>query len=431
MKKSILILFVFIFGIINAQQMGHQSLDQLMESPAGSKIIKWLDLINSGDEITEEMVNQLFSKRLLDKFTASELANMLTDAQQNDAPLALYVANRVEKFKYENTYRYMESDSWLSGFILLEKTPPYLIDGFSLDDGDRPDDVEEPIYAEMNSQPKPVAFIPPSKLANKADAIAQAYHDMGWFSGIVMMAENGNVNFKKSYGLADIENNIPNTTDTKFRIGSINKDYTAVLVLQQVQRGNISLDDKLSKFNLGFPNKTADKITVRHLLNHTAGFADIFIPKYNNNIRAYKNINDILPLLMHEPLIYEPGKDQRYSNYGFIVLGAILEKTTGKTFGQLLNENIHSITGCKNTHYEIAEKINGEAQSYRYSVFGKKINHTAQLEYPTPDGGIYATAQDVLTFFQTLFFTEKLIENKFKVMMMADYQKTKHTWEDI
>ncbi len=339
-----------------------------------------------------------------------------------------------KSFKYETTYRSRENDDWLGGFILLEKSPPYLIDGFRLDNGGQPDGVEEPIYGpekEIQFEVKPTATIPTSEMARKADATAQAYYNLGWFSGIVMIAENGKAIFEKAYGQADIENNISNTVNTKFRIGSINKDYTAVLILQQIQRGNISLDDKLSKFELGFPKNIANKITVRHLLSHTAGFADIFIPKYLNNIREYKNINDILPLLMHKPLIYEPGEDQRYSNYGYIVLGAILEKITGKTFSQLLDENIHAITGCKNTDYNIAENISGEAKSYRYSVSGKKIDHTGQLEYPTPDGGMYATAKDLLTFFQALFFSEKLIKDEYKVLMLTDYQDSKHTWKYI
>ncbi len=98
MKKSILILFLFLYGLTSAQEMGVQTLDQLKESPAGSKIIQWLDLINSGEEITEEAITSLFSKRLIEKFTALELANMLEDIRQQDGQLDLYEVNRVEKF---------------------------------------------------------------------------------------------------------------------------------------------------------------------------------------------------------------------------------------------------------------------------------------------------------------------------------------------
>ena len=277
----------------------------------------------------------------------------------------------------------------------------------------------------------PTKNLPADELTKEAAKIAEAYYNMGWFSGVVLVAEKGKPLFQKSYGKADMENDIPNTLQTKFRIGSINKDYTAVLVLQQVQNGHISLEDKLSKFDLGFSNSIADKITVRNLLNHSSGFADIFIPEYLDNIRGYKNINDILPLLMNEPLMNEPGSGQEYSNYNYIVLGAILEKTKGKEFGQLLNENIHLITGCKNTDYDIAENISGEAKSYRYSVTGKKIDHTGQLEYPTPDGGMYATADDILTFFQILFFTEKLLKNEYKILLMTDFTKTNLLWNDL
>ncbi|HFA48624.1 MAG TPA: serine hydrolase [Bacteroidetes bacterium] len=282
------------------------------------------------------------------------------------------------------------------------------------------------ISSSLSAQPMPTA-----EMAEKAGEIAKAYQGMGWFSGAVLIAEKGKPIFQKAYGLADIKNNIPNTLQTKFRIGSINKDYTAVLILQQVQRGNIFLEDKLSKFDLGFPKNIADKISVRQLLSHTSGFGDIFIPEYLDNIRSYKNIGDILPLLMNEPLMFEPGTEEEYSNYNYIVLGAILEKTTGKTFGQLLNENIHANTGCKNTEYDIAENLQGTAKSYRYSITGNKKDHTPLLEYPTPDGGMYATADDVLAFFQTLFFSEKLLKDEYKTLMVTGFRPTDKSWQDI
>ncbi len=434
MKKTILLLFAAFNISMYAQTLGVQTLGQLNESPAGSKLIQLLDLINNGEEISDNAITQLFSKRLTEKISTDELKSILEDIRQQDGQLDLFEANRSEKFKYETTFRSKKNGDWMGGFILIEHMPPYGIDGFGLDNGEQPKGVKEPIYGPgkiIEFKEEPIVTAALSEVAINADKIAQDYHDVGWFSGVVLMAENDKPYFQKAFGKADIENNADNTTATKFRIGSINKDYTAVLVLQQVQDGLISLEDKLSKFNLGFPNKIADKITVRNLLNHTAGFPDIFIPEYLENIRDYKNIDDIMPLLMNEPLVFEPGEDQQYSNYGYVVLGAILEKVTGKKFGQLLDDKIHAITGCKNTDYNIAENISGEAQSYRYSVTGNKINHTPNLEYPTPDGGMYATADDLLNFFSMLFYTEKLLKDEYKVLLVNDFNKSDLSWKEL
>lgn len=413
--------------------MGTQSLAMLEESPAGSHVIKFLDLLNEGKDIGSAEIEAVFSKRLIEKFGTEGLSDLLHDVRQQDGQLELWAANRTEKFAYELSLRSENTGDWIEGTMNLESTPPYRIDGFGLEIGSQPD-AEEPIYSpsrRVKFEAKPVQSIPASKFAAKADEIAQAYHDLGWFSGVVLAAKDGKPTYQRAFGMADIENQVPNTMDTKIRIGSINKDYTAVLVLQQVQRGKLSLEDRLSKFGLGFPKKIADKITVRQLLNHTAGFPDIFVTEYTNNIRDFKNIDDILPLFLNEPLAYEPGTDNRYSNYGYIVLGAILEKTTGKKFSQLLAENIHAVTGCSDTDYDIAENISGEAKSYRFTVSGEKIDHTPQLEYPTPDGGMYATAGDLLQFFQVLFFTEKLLENEHKILMVNDFQDTDRTWQDV
>ena len=434
MKNLILAFLIFLTSPAQGQQLGKQSMDQLSESPAGTRLIAFIDLINDGEELTTERVSNIFSKRLIEKYGTTVLAEMLEDVRQQDGQVTLYEANRSEKFKYDFIMKSGNTNEWMGGFVMLEKSPPYGIDGFRLDNGDRPENSERPIYGpsvEKSFAPKPVKLISGKEMVKKAESIVNAYYEMGWFSGVVLMLSDGNKLYEKAFGKADIEEGTYNTLQTKFRIGSINKDYTAVLILQEVQRGNLSLEDKLSKFKLGFPENTAEKISIRHLLNHTAGFSDIFIPAYLNNIRSYKDIDDILPLLQNEPLAYEPGTDNRYSNYGYIVLGAILEKTTGKKFSQLLDENIHSVTGCKNTDYDIAENIAREAKSYRFTVSGKKTDHTGQLEYPTPDGGMYTTANDLLTFLQVLFYSEKLLKNKYKLMLINGFQDSEMTWEQV
>ena len=265
----------------------------------------------------------------------------------------------------------------------------------------------------------------------KTDEIIKKYTDPGWFSGTVVIFKGDKVIYDKSFGFADIEKKIRNTSSTKTRIGSINKHFTAALIMQKVQSGKVSLDDKLEKFELGFPKDIAEKITVRHLLKHTSGFADIFNNEYYKTYRSLKNINDKLPLLINEPLISEPGKKYNYSNYGYIVLGAILEKLEKKSFQLIINENILDVIKADNTSYALTENVKDKANSYQFSPIGKKIDRTSRLENLTPDGGMYSTPYDLALFYSKLFYSSQLLNDQSKAIMKNHYKESLKPWSEF
>ena len=266
-------------------------------------------------------------------------------------------------------------------------------------------------------------------LINTTEQIIEQYTKPGWFAGSVVIYKQGEVIYDKSFGLADIENNIKNTSKTKIRIGSINKHFTAVLIMQQVQAGKLSLDDTLSKFDLGFKADIANQITVRQLLSHTSGFADIFNQEYFETYQSLKDINAKLPLLIDKPLVSKPGEKHNYSNYGYIVLGAILEKIEGKTFAQILQQHILKPINANNTEYALTDLVKGKAKSYHFAPLGKKIDRTPMLENVTPDGGMYSTPHDLALFFSSLFYSEKLLNNKAKAILTNRYKPTEKPWQ--
>lgn len=435
MKKQVTLAVTFLLmlsgSLSNAQQPGPQTLAMLEGSPAGKHVLQFLEAINDDSPLDEALAQKLFAKKLIDKHGTGKLLDMLRDIRQNDAPVALYDANRETAFEYALKLRRTATGGWLDLALYLEEAAPFKVQSLSIDITHQPAAAEQPIWPAGFPSASSPALASREEIARQAKAIARAYHDMGWFSGVVLLADQGQPFYQEAFGYADIEAETPNTLSTKFRIGSINKDYTAVLVLQMVEAGMLSLDDKLEQFRLGFPAEAAGKITIRQLLSHTSGFADIFVPEYLDDIRAYKSIGDILPLLRDKPLAYEPGTDQQYSNYGYIVLGAILEKVSGKSYEYLLQENIFRILGAQNTHCRIAEEIEGEARSYRFTLSGEKEDHTSQLEYPTPDGGMYSTAAEQLDFFQALFYTDKLISDESKALIFNDYATDGPSWEEI
>lgn len=268
-------------------------------------------------------------------------------------------------------------------------------------------------------------------LTTKTDEIIKQYTDPNWFSGSVVIFKDDSVIYNKSFGFADIEHKVNNTSTTRTRIGSINKHFTAVLIMQKVQSGKLSLDDSLEKFQLGFPTSVANKITVRHLLKHTSGFADIFNREYYQTYRSLKTINDKLPLLLNKPLISEQGKEYNYSNYGYIVLGAILEQLEQKSFQAIINDNILHVIKADNTVYDLTENIENKARSYHFSPLGEKIDRTPKLENLTPDGGMYSTPFDLARFYSKLFYSNQLLNDQSKAIMKNHYQETVKPWSEF
>ncbi|WP_218355201.1 serine hydrolase [Alteromonas lipotrueiana] len=243
-----------------------------------------------------------------------------------------------------------------------------------------------------------------------AHDIATQYHDMGWFSGNVLVIQDDKEIFISSYGFQNIQEKIKNTGHTRFNLGSIMKDFTKVLVLQQIENGSFRLNSKLISFDLGFKQSFADEITIEQLLNHSAGFDDIFVAEYRENPLAFDTIDKKLSVLIDRPLLFKPGTDNQYSNYGYIVLGKILEKVTGKQFEELLKNKIFLPTEMTATTFEPSNSHDHQSVKYTYQ-YDSTLSEVDLVEHPSPDGGIESTVRDVHRFYQALFYTDKLLQN--------------------
>ncbi len=261
-----------------------------------------------------------------------------------------------------------------------------------------------PVFAEKRE----TATQDQAAIIAEARVIAEAYSELGWFTGSVLLARDGHPIYQASFGMADRKAATPNRQNTKYNLGSIMKHYTAVLVLQQVENGAIELDDKLEVFDLGFAPDAASKISVRHLLHHRSGFADIFTAEYRENQLAFDTIAKRLELLKDAPLLFEPGSEHHYSNYGYVVLGAILEKVTGKSFATLLQQNIFDRLELVDSIYPYRADSANQSLRYTFNYAGEQVL-VGVTEHHGPDGGIEATAADVLTFYRAVFHSDKLL----------------------
>ncbi|ALM90838.1 MULTISPECIES: serine hydrolase domain-containing protein [Alteromonas] len=249
-----------------------------------------------------------------------------------------------------------------------------------------------------------------ASLAMIGDNIAMQYQQMGWFSGGLLITKDNEVVFASSYGFQNTEERIKNSTQSRFNLGSIMKDFTKVLILQQVEAGKLKLSDKLVAFELGFKQPDADKITIEHLLNHSAGFADIFVAEYRQNQLAFDTLDKKIKILIESPLLFTPGTDRKYSNYGYVVLGVILEKVTGKSFEALLKNNIFNRVEMTSTTFRPVNSHEYQSIRYTYQHNGK-LRKVGVTEHPSPDGGIESTVVDVQRFYRALFYSNKLLKN--------------------
>ena len=190
--------------------------------------------------------------------------------------------------------------------------------------------------------------------ATQIDELMKKYYDYGQFNGAILVAEKGKVVYAKGLGLANMEWSMPNQPDTKFRIGSITKQFTATLILQLVEEGKLKLDGKITDYLTDYRKDTGDRVTIHHLLNHTSG-----IPSYTSRpdfrtaiMRNPYKITDFVKQLTSGDLEFEPGSKFSYNNSGYVLLGAIIEKVTGKSYETVLTERILKPLGMTNSGYD-------------------------------------------------------------------------------
>lgn len=247
----------------------------------------------------------------------------------------------------------------------------------------------------------------------KTDELVKQYESMDIFSGVVLIAHNGQAFYHKAFGLANRENNIPNTLETRFVIGSMNKTFTHIIILQLINEGKLSFSDKMTKYLDGFTQRDASKITIEHLLNHTSGFGDYYGPDYWDLPYERRNIPGITPILKKMELNFEPGTENEYSNAGYILLGSIIEKITGKSFSQNTDERIKKPLKLNSLVLSKVKEIPNRATGYLKNIHGIDNNEEFITE-PRSDGGFYATAEDMMKFYREFFYGNKLLNEKIK-----------------
>ena len=256
---------------------------------------------------------------------------------------------------------------------------------------------------------------PPSlhELESRVEEYMTARVKRDHFSGSILIAREGKVLFSKGYGMANLEHDVPNTPQTKYRLGSITKQFTAMAILILQEQGKLNVHDKIKKYLPDAP-KAWDEITIEHLLTHTSG-----IYNYTESLEFLKTLpvrvtlKELIAKFKDKPLNFKPGEKYSYSNSGYIVLGQIIETASGQNYPSFLKQAIFDPLAMTETGYDNATSI----LKHRASGYTRRLGIVltncdyVDMSIPHAAGALYSTTLDLLKWDQALY-TEKLVPRK-------------------
>jgi len=388
--RALLLLVAFIF-IVSACQ----AQTEFPNTPAANQAKAWLEAFNAGD---------------MDKYKEFVRNNFPTRQQRADQDAGFremtggFELKKVEESTPTKVVALVQerlSDQFARMTVEVEAAEPHAITRLSLNAIPRPADFTLPHLSESELI---------TALRKKLDEDVAA----GRFSGAALVARNGKTVFAQAYGLADREKKTPNTLKTRFRVGSMNKMFTAVATLQLVQSGKLDLKAPFGNYLTDYPNKdVASKVTIEQLLTHTGGTGDIFGPEFDKHRLELKTLRDYVNLYGQRALEFDPGSRWQYSNYGFLLLGVIIEKVSGQNYYDYVRNHIYKPAGMTGTASEPEEQTVSDRSVGYMRGGGDWRPNTDTLPYRgTSAGGGYSTVEDLLRF-ATALQTHKLLNAKY------------------
>ena len=256
----------------------------------------------------------------------------------------------------------------------------------------------------------------------KADEYLTAHVKSDNFNGAVLIVQRGKTLLRKGYGLANREHDIANTPLTRFRIGSITKQFTAAAILHLQEKGLLHVDDSIRKYFPDFPSY-GDKIKIHHLLIHGSGLHEYGGPsrEFRNAMMVPRSLQDILGRITAQPPSFAPEEKFEYSNAGFSLLGMILEKLSGKSYEAYLAENFFGPLGMNNSGYDHSETIlKGRASGYSRESSGLENAGYIDMSNPYAAGALYSTIDDLYLWDQALY-TEKILKKSSLDLLFRPY----------
>ena len=400
MKNTLTLIAILLFAFLAiAPTCSAQT--QFPDTPAGQQAKAWLDAFNAADaEKYKEFVRKNFPAREQNAERDMEFRAMTGG----------FELKKIEDSTKPNTlialFQERVSDQFARFTIEVDAAEPHQITKLGLNAIPRPADFAIPHLSETELI---------TAVRKKLDDEVAADR----FSGAALIARNGKPVFAQAYGLADREKKTPNTLKTRFRIGSMNKMFTAVATLQLVQSGKLDLKAPFGKYLTDYPNKdVASKVTIEQLLSHTGGTGDIFGPEFDKRRLELKTLRDYVSLYGQRALQFEPGSRWQYSNYGFLLLGVLIEQVSGQSYYDYVRDHIFKTAGMTATASDPEDQTVSD-RSVGYTKFGGDSwrPNTDTLPYRgTSAGGGYSTVEDLLRF-ATALQANKLLNAQYTELL--------------
>ncbi|MCK4789409.1 MAG: beta-lactamase family protein [Desulfobacteraceae bacterium] len=270
--------------------------------------------------------------------------------------------------------------------------------------------------------PLPEVTVTKEKIA-AIEVLMDRFYENEQYYGTILVAVKGEILYQRATGYADRDSLIPNRLDTKFRIASVTKQITTMLILQMVEAGKLDLEGKLTDYLPEYPKDKGDGITVHHLLTHRSGIVgEPKVPDLDRIEKLYHSPAQMLDLITSFDLASKPGARYEYSNFGYYLLGLIIERVSGKSYGELLQEKICAPVGMTNTLPDITGKefIN-RAKGYHYSYFnGPEIAPHLDMSFVYSYGHLLSSVQDLYLWDRALY-GENLLGKKMKKLFFDKY----------
>ncbi|MDQ3013107.1 MAG: serine hydrolase [Acidobacteriota bacterium] len=256
----------------------------------------------------------------------------------------------------------------------------------------------------------------------KLDEYLSATAKQGGFSGTALVARDGKVIFSKGYGQANVEWDIANTPTTKFRLGSITKQFTAASILLLQERGKLSVKDPICKYVTDCP-KSWEPVTIHHLLTHTSGipsYTDVKSPEEFRIMSLNRvTVTGFVDSFKAKPLEFAVGEKMKYDNSGYFILGYIIEKVAGQSYEAFLQENIFGPLKLANTGYDTHDRILKQRAIGYSRNKGERVNSEyLDMTVPYAAGSLYSTVEDLFAWNEALF-SDKLLKPESRAAMMT------------
>ncbi|MEX0289230.1 MAG: serine hydrolase domain-containing protein [Flavobacteriaceae bacterium] len=267
-------------------------------------------------------------------------------------------------------------------------------------------------------------------LVEESKALVNPLCEKDAFSGTVLIAKGKEILYEKACGEASKRFHVKNKLDTKFNLGSMNKMFTAVAIMQLSEQELLAVSDPISKYvdESWLPKTITSQVTIHHLLSHTSGLGSYFNRKYWNSSRQlYRKVEDFKPLVQGDQLAFTPGDRFQYSNTGMLLLGVIIEKVSGKDYFAYVRENIFEKAQMPNTDaYEMDHPVENLAIGYspsKSNPYGWENNLYKHVIKGGPAGGGFSTVRDLHSFANALL-NEKLVSKASLELLWTDHSKS-------